>query len=156
MRETASAKAMTRIVCACVLLILAAGTASANICLLKEVSVSHIRGQANVRDEAFPGFPVQVWSSTSRGDKVSLVAEGETDAAGNFSFSNISSGWYRLTLPVTGFHGDDFLIHLQGRNIMRWRPSNWLQVGIGLPSMRCPDTYIKATRKSPPAAKPTN
>jgi len=130
-----------------VILLLATTRSSADICLLKGASVSQIQGQAKYGQEALAGIPVQLWKSDRKGAKVSLIKDSDTNSAGNFSFSGIPSGWYRLSFLLPGFDGDDFLIHLEGRNLFRWFPSNWLQVGLGIPSMHCPATSLQATRQ---------
>jgi hypothetical protein len=135
-----------RIICSCVLIVLAAATASADICLLKVASVSHVRGQVKYDEDLLEAIPVQVWKSDPRGMKVSLVAESETNSSGYFIFSSIPFGWYRLVFPLPGFDGDDFLIHLEGTSLLRLFPKNWLQVGLGITSIHCPETSLKATR----------
>lgn len=139
-------KATTWIVCSCATLLFTVST-SADICLLKEASVSQIRGQVKHLQEALGDIPVQVWKSDRKGNKLALVAEGNTNSSGYFSFTKIPSGWYRLNFPLPGFDGDDFLIHLQGASLLRWFPSNSLQVGLGLGSIHCPATYLEAKRE---------
>ena len=135
------------IACSCAILLLAIAPTSANICVLKEATVSQIRGHLKYKQESLGGVPVQVWKTGPRSAKVSLFAESETNAAGLFSFSEIPSGWYRLTFPLPGFEGDDFLIHLQGSSLFRWFANDWLEVGLGLPALNCPETSLKATRQ---------
>jgi hypothetical protein len=135
-----------RTVCSCVLLLLASTTASADICLFKMATVSHIQGEAKAYEDPLEGVSVEVWKSDAKGARVSLVTKSETDSSGYFSVSNTPSGWYRLTFPLQGFDGDDFLVHLQGRSILRLFPKNWLQVGLGITSFHCPETHLKATR----------
>jgi hypothetical protein len=118
----------------------------ADICLLKEASVSQIQGQVKESKQTLGGIPVQLWATDGRGGKTSLIAERDTDSSGYFSFTTIPSGSYRLTFPLTGF-GDDFLIHLKGRNLFRWFPSNWLHVELGIVSIHCPATHLEATRQ---------
>jgi hypothetical protein len=141
-------KMARRIICTCVLIVLAATTACADICLLKVASASHVRGQVKYEQDPLERIPVQLWKSDKRGTKVSLVAEDETYSSGYFTFSSIPIGWYRLVFPVPGFDGDDFLIHLQGTSVLRMFPGNWLQVGLGIPSIHCPQTSLKATRST--------
>src|SRR4051812_40830391 len=112
-------KVARRGICSCVLIALAAATASADICPLKVASVSHVRGQVKYHEDLLEAIPVQVWKSDSRATKVSLVVESTTSSSGKFIFSSMPSGWYRLAFPVPGFDGDDFLIHLQGTSILR-------------------------------------
>ena len=137
-------KAATWIVICCVILPIGS---SADICLLKEASVSQIRGQVKHSKETLGGIPVQLWGTDGRGEKTSLIAERDTDSSGYFIFTTIPSGSYRLTFPLAGFDGDDFLIHLKGRNLFRWFPRNWLQVELGIVSIHCPATYLEATRQ---------
>jgi hypothetical protein len=154
MTRSGPAKAVRWIVCSCAVLILTAATSSADVCVLKVASVSHVRGQAKAFDDFLDGVPVQLWKSDPKGLKLSLIAEGTTDISGYFSFSNIPSGWYRLAFPVPGFDGDDFLIHLQGRGLFRWFPRNWLQIGLGITSLHCPETYMETARKKQSAVTP--
>lgn len=142
-----SLKTATRIVSCLATLLFLSVASSADICVLKVATVSQIRGQAKHSQEALGGIPVQLWGSDRRGGKKTLVAESETDSSGHFSFTGIPSGSYRLTFPLPGFDGDDFLIHLKGRNLFRWYPSNWLQVELGIVSMHCPATNLAATRE---------
>jgi hypothetical protein len=139
--------------CSCILILLVAATASADICLLKVASVTHVRGQVKYNKDQLEDVQVQVWKSDSKGTKVSLLTDSETDSSGYFTFMNISPGWYRLVFPVPGFDGDDFLIHLQGRSLMRLFPRNWLQVGLGIPSIHCPETSLKATKSKTKSAE---
>jgi hypothetical protein len=141
---------MRSTVCSCVLLVIAAGTSSANICPLKVTSTSQIRGQVNAYEDLLGNVPVQAWKSDSGGGKIYLIAESKTDSSGHFSFPNIPFGWYRLVVPLPGFDGDDFLVHLQGSSMFRWLPRNWLLVGLGITSLHCPETYMKAARKNTP------
>src|SRR5688572_10880972 len=109
------------VVGACAILSLASATAPANVCPLKDASVSQIQGQVKLEQEMLDGIPVQLWKSEQqRAAKVSLVAESKVRASGLFSFSRIPSGWYRLTFPLPGIEGDDFYIHVQGRTLFRW------------------------------------
>jgi hypothetical protein len=135
-----------RVFFAGILLLLSAPTSWGDVCLLKRVSASQIRGNVGYLKEILSDIPVQVWKSDSRGLKISLVAEYKTETSGYFSFSGLPSGWYRLAFPVNGFEGDDFLVQVRGRNLFRWVPSNWLEIGLGLPTMNCPKTSIRATR----------
>jgi len=135
------------IVSCCATISLLSVESSADICFLKEASVSQIRGQAKHSKEALGGIPVQLWKSDARGEKTTLIAESETDSSGYFSFTKIPSGSYRLTFPLPGFDGDDFLIHLQGRSLFRWFPNNWVQVELGIVSIHCPATYLEARRE---------
>jgi hypothetical protein len=138
----------TAILCVGMFLLVSAPVASADVCVIEKLSVSKIRGQVKSRQELVEGSPVKVWKSNSRGEKLILVAESETDALGHFSFAHLPSGWYRLDFPLPGFDGNNFLIRLQGRSILHPLPKkNWIQVGLAIASMHCPETTFDLTRK---------
>jgi len=95
-----------------------------------------------VHDERGDAVKVELWKN---GQRV-LLSQAETDSAGHFSVQRISSGSYEIRF-VSAVAWEGFFLRIQGANIFRWAPNNWLEVGLGFVQPEgCAPSYFRARK----------